>query len=401
MLHSVRKLPIKEIYHAMRQSIVGLTADLLGLFAGFILATNINTLIAVKWSLLVFPGILTVRGVVNGIFCARLSTSLHIGSINTSFLKNTRNYYALVASLLIFSLFSAFFLSLVTIIIYFLVISRKVIDIFGLLVCVTNTMVLAFLITNPLSSLIAFQSYIRGLNPDIILYPIMSTVADIVVSFCYTSILKLYLSDISCSVLKILFFVIIILMIFIVIKFYKNDVFRTTLRESLISLVIVILISSTTGIALKKIEDVIKTFKPIYFVYPAVIDTVGDVGSIVGSVCTTKLALGEISPKISSYLKLTPMLLGSWLSSLIIFLLFSLSSLIITKPSSQALALCTRVLFSTNLMAIPLISALSYFIAIIAYKRGLDPDNFVNPIESSLADALTSYLLLLSLILSK
>ena len=38
-------------------------------------------------------------------------------------------------------------------------------------------------------------------------------------------------------------------------------------------------------------------------------------------------------------------------------------------------------------------------VAILTFRMGLDPDNFVNPIESSLADAVTTGSLLLALTL--
>jgi cation transporter-like permease len=41
-------------------------------------------------------------------------------------------------------------------------------------------------------------------------------------------------------------------------------------------------------------------------------------------------------------------------------------------------------------MAASLIILIAYTTAILTFKRGLDPDNFVIPIESSLADSLTT-----------
>jgi cation transporter-like permease len=42
---------------------------------------------------------------------------------------------------------------------------------------------------------------------------------------------------------------------------------------------------------------------------------------------------------------------------------------------------------------------LTYSISILTFKRGLDPDNFVIPVESSFADVITSIALLVSIIL--
>jgi len=50
-------------------------------------------------------------------------------------------------------------------------------------------------------------------------------------------------------------------------------------------------------------------------------------------------------------------------------------------------------------MAVTAIVLISYAVSILTFKKGLDPDNFVIPIESSLADSITSIALLVALFL--
>jgi cation transporter-like permease len=52
----------------------------------------------------------------------------------------------------------------------------------------------------------------------------------------------------------------------------------------------------------------------------------------------------------------------------------------------------------TNILAVSIMVVIAYFVAIVTYRRGWDPDNFVIPIESSLADSVTTIALLMSLI---
>ncbi|HDN01506.1 MAG TPA: hypothetical protein ENF42_00865, partial [Candidatus Bathyarchaeota archaeon] len=59
----------------------------------------------------------------------------------------------------------------------------------------------------------------------------------------------------------------------------------------------------------------------------------------------------------------------------------------------------TYLLLLTNIIAIPIIVAISYVISILAFKGGFDPDNFVIPIESSLADNITTIALFIAIIL--
>jgi len=57
------------------------------------------------------------------------------------------------------------------------------------------------------------------------------------------------------------------------------------------------------------------------------------------------------------------------------------------------------ILMLANIIAVIGIVLLSYGISILTFQRGLDPDNFVIPIESSFADSLMSIALLISLVL--
>jgi len=57
----------------------------------------------------------------------------------------------------------------------------------------------------------------------------------------------------------------------------------------------------------------------------------------------------------------------------------------------------TAALFTANIVAASIIILISFGVAVLTYQRGLDPDNFVIPIESSFADSVTTFSLLLAL----
>jgi cation transporter-like permease len=59
----------------------------------------------------------------------------------------------------------------------------------------------------------------------------------------------------------------------------------------------------------------------------------------------------------------------------------------------------TTLLLIANVMAASCIILISYAVAILTYQKGLDPDNFEIPIESSLADSITSIALLTAILL--
>ncbi|TRO48250.1 magnesium transporter, partial [Candidatus Bathyarchaeota archaeon] len=122
--------------------------------------------------------------------------------------------------------------------------------------------------------------------------------------------------------------------------------------------------------------------------------------SFVGSTSTTKLALGLLSPSFSSIKRHLKNIFSAWGASLLIFVILAFLSLLLTRTFSiSSLFDLLSILFLTNVFAVSVIVFLTYAISILAFKRGLDPDNFVIPVESSFADVITSIALLASLII--
>jgi len=53
----------------------------------------------------------------------------------------------------------------------------------------------------------------------------------------------------------------------------------------------------------------------------------------------------------------------------------------------------------TNVFAVSIMIVIAYAIAIFTFRRGWNPDNFVIPIESSLADTITTAGVIVALVL--
>jgi len=84
----------------------------------------------------------------------------------------------------------------------------------------------------------------------------------------------------------------------------------------------------------------------------------------------------------------------------VMFLVLAFSSPLINGLFSMSVfSNLLLVLLVANLIAVSGIVLLSYGVSILTFQKGLDPDNFVIPIESSFADSLMSIALLIALIL--
>jgi mgtE-like transporter len=157
---------------------------------------------------------------------------------------------------------------------------------------------------------------------------------------------------------------------------------------------------NVTGTILRRISVFAANRREIYTVYPALISMVSDVGSVVGSTATTKLALGLLTPAFSSIRHHAKNIFSAWTASIIMFILLAASALAIHGLFSLPVFYSfLYALLITNIAAVAAIIVLSYAVSILTFKKGLDPGNFVIPIESAFSASLTSIALLTALLL--
>ena len=193
-----------------------------------------------------------------------------------------------------------------------------------------------------------------------------------------------------------------ILILYILPRNIHDKEFIKTIKESFFAVMFVAFFVNVTGTVLKTINEtiIVGGRKEIYTVYPALIATVGNVGSVVGSTATTKLALGLLRPSFSAIRNHITQILGAWTASMVIFVFFSALSLLINGIFTLYTFLgFTSLLLATNIIAVTAIILISYGVSILTFQKGLDPDNFVIPIESVLADSITSTALLATLLM--
>ena len=382
------------------QSLLSLSFNLFGILAGTLLVLNFDVLSLAKWSFVLFPGILSVRGSIGGVLSGRLSTALQLGTIRVSFLKNTRRFHIIIYTIVLLTLESSLVLGLFSSFFTTIFLHTSFYDFIAIQSIITATMGFSLLLISPLTYAISIVSFKQGLNPDVVTYPIISTVADVLVTLSYVFFLKLYFA----TTLFGTYTVWIICLIFFVLALYfslqvlrEREAFKTV-REFSLTLILVVFIVTITGTFFEKISHIIGLKPEIYLVYPALIDTVGDVGSIVGSTTTTKLALGSLNALPNSVQGYLIEISSPWIASITLFILYTIISSFIAgiNVETNFIRFVSQLLI-TNLLAVSLITSLSFLIAVLTYKRGWDPDNFVIPLESSLADGITTMSLLIAL----
>ncbi|MDH5482573.1 MAG: magnesium transporter [Candidatus Bathyarchaeota archaeon] len=383
----------KTFFKSFKEALIAYSFDFGGIIAGLLVASQLNVFQLYPWAIAVYPAILSARGMISGLFSGRLGTALHVGTIYPRLFGNTKTFYVLFRAIVVLTLETSVAMSLVSVLFGNLFWGITFLDFFDILIVVVSTMTLGLMLSL-FTIAVSFVTFKRGLDPDVIEYPIMSTVADIFITASYVLTLNMY----SLFNYAALFVGIIqvILALYILAKDIREKEFVKTIKESFFTLIFVAFIVNITGTVLRSIS--LEGCEEIYTVYPALIDMVGDVGSVVGSTATTKLALGLLKPSFSSMRNHAMHILSAWAASIIMFIFFSVTTLALGGKLYAFLGFTTLLLI-TNAFAVSVIILVSYAVSILTFQRGLDPDNFVIPIESSLADSITTIALLMALFL--
>jgi mgtE-like transporter len=177
-------------------------------------------------------------------------------------------------------------------------------------------------------------------------------------------------------------------------------VFIKTLKECMVTMLLVSLMVNVTGTLLLGISNFMAERVEIWTIYTALIGMIGNVGSVIGSTATTKLALGLLTPSFSSMRNHAKTIFSAWSASILMFIILAVLSLLMQSTFSfSSFSTLILIVLVANVLAVAAIVILTYSISILTFKRGLDPDNFVIPVESSLADSVTSLALFLALLL--
>jgi len=270
-------------------------------------------------------------------------------------------------------------------------------EFFVILSVIVSSMGLSILAISPLTFWVSVVSYRRGLDPDVLVYPVISTIADLIITALYMGVLYIVLLSPGASllILNLINVVFVGVVLLSVRKIYREKEFVNTVKEFMMTLVIVTIIVNITGTALNRITESIGRRPEIFMMYPALIDTVGDVGSIIGSTATTKMALGVMATEFSAMTTHWVEIGSAWLASITMFVLYALTSAAVYGIGKFP-GLLEEVM-TTNLIVVPIIIVISFSTAIVTRKRGLDPDNFIIPIETSISDGLTTIGLLIAL----
>jgi len=383
-----------------KQTIFAYFFDILGLLAGLLIAYQLDIFTRTPWALALYPTLISTR-IISGLLSGRLSTGLHLGTINARFSNNTKTFYRLIEAIIVLTLVTSLTVSAISCVVGYFLWDITITDFTAMLLVIVSTLAIG-LTFSFVTIKVAFISFKRGLDPDIVVYPIISTTASIFITLCYIGVLELFFLNSNIGRLLILAIgsIHLVLAVYLITKERTEPEFVKTIKESLIMLVVVAILVTLTGTIFREIGGFARGRKEIYIIYPALINMVSNVGSVVGSTASTKLALGLLSPTFSSIRKHGKSIAIAWLASFLIFTILAVLSIVINQVWTIAGAIdFLLVIWVSNIIAVFGIVVLSYEVAILTFRKGLNPENFVIPVETSLAALITSTAFLVALLL--
>ncbi|MFB3889252.1 MAG: magnesium transporter [Candidatus Bathyarchaeia archaeon] len=388
---------------SLREALTAFLFNIGGLLAGFLLASQLGVFrqSSGHWAFALYPAVLSAEGVIQGLLSGRLGTALHLGTVSPRFSGNTKTFYKLIEASVVLTLVTSVAMSAVSLVIGDLFWGIGFADLPTILLVVVSTMAMGLALL-PLTVRVAFFSFRRGLDPDVMVYPVMGAVATVFVTFCYVVVLNVFFRFgwVGQLTLALLVGAHLVLVLYLLPRNLGEPDFTKTVKESLAALMVVALVVNLTGTVLRGISQYVNNRAEVYTLYPAVIGVVSDVGSVVGSTAATKLALGMLKPRLSSIANHGKNILSAWLASLVMFMFFALLSLVVHGIfSASALFSHLMVMLVANVIAVILIVLVSFGVSIVTFQKGLDPGNFVIPIENSFAASVTSVALLAAIVL--
>lgn len=165
----------------------------------------------------------------------------------------------------------------------------------------------------------------------------------------------------------------------------------TILRESVKVLFFAALLSSVGGLTLEYVKTLFISLVPLVILFPALNDMIGDYGIIISSRLSASLHSGTIQGEWREYPELRKLFLQMLLVSIMTAFLGALVALVLSSFSDYTLTLGVALkVFLISILDIVILVSCLFVVSIHAglylYRKGKDPDNFLIPITTSIAD---------------
>ncbi len=383
------------------EELVALTITTLGSgITGMIFGMG-NIIVAMKSSVLMLaPASMGMRGNVYSSLGSRLSSLLHLGYIEPKISKNKLLIENILGVLTLKTSLTAY-IGIIASLAYFYI--SGVFDVMDLVLIGFLTTFMALPIMLAITFAITFITFSKGLDPDNFSAPIITLAGDAIslpILFISTYVvLKIYL---SLKVVGVMLSIVLTMFLIGYVALSKRSYLKKIVLESTPILMICGLLEMFAGSALTINVERILEQAGILTIIPGFLENSGALGGILAARLSTKLHLGDIEPKLLPSVEVTKEFVKVLIVALLIYPMLGIYSYGIAKilrlsiPSLGTIVM--SILIAGTLLFI-VVLFMVYFISIMSFKKGLDPDNVTIPLITSGIDAIGSFILMYSLLM--
>jgi mgtE-like transporter len=162
--------------------------------------------------------------------------------------------------------------------------------------------------------------------------------------------------------------------------------FQQTIREGTFVVMISSVFGSLNGVLLSNLGPTLASRPGLLTLYPALTNSLGNIGSIIGSQMTTSIALGYSRSFVEELKESGRSIVQIEIPAALIHVVFGLVAYLLSMGQGASLFFLVTVALSSNLMSFIVISIFALWSAHVSFEHGLNPDNIVIPAITSLSD---------------
>lgn len=366
------------------------------LIAGIILGRMTLFLEAFPGLLVIIPGAIGMRGNIFGSLASRLSTHLHIGTLAPK-IERSRVLDDNIISSLFLTIILSILLALMAYV-FCIIFGFKCMSIVDFVIISVFTGIISSIFLLPSTVLISIKSFKHGWDPDNITTPLIAATGDML-TLPSIILATIVFTAISSPIIRIVIFYIIIIVsivLFVWLLYSKHDEMKRIIKQSIFVLFICSILGTTTGTVLNSRLSFILSNPSILTLVPLFSGQSGDLTSILGARLSSILHSGCIEPVLIPQDNTKKNLMIIVILSLFVYpfigFLAHFGGVYMGIPSIGLLNMMT-ISTLAGLILLPILLTLSFYLSIGTYKRGLDPDNIVIPISTSLIDPIATSIL--------
>lgn len=353
--------------------------------------------------IILIPPAIDMRGNVYSALVSRLGTSMHLGLFSTTLKKGNVLYQNVYASLLLTMILSVILGLLAKLMANALGMSS--ISVYGfILISVIGGLISGIALLG-IAIVVSIIGYRRSWNLDNISSPIITSAGDMITipSLFLAAILLQKSPDVFVKILSTLFVFVAVLCLVKGLK--SNDsAIRRILIESIPMLFLCAILGTFAGITLDIQLRGLIAIPAILVIIPPFLGESNALGGILSARLSSMLHIGTIKPQRVPDRLVVSNFAVIYLFSICVFLFVG----VLTYFSSVLIGISRPGIF--EMMSISLLGGVlcttflnfaSYYIAIISFRFGLDPDNDTIPLITSLTDVVGVLCLLFAMFLIK